>query len=326
MESQEDQAICGVADARAIFLGGTKQKEEGDVNSALWVQAKVYLSGRIRRGEILVESAKMPRIALRELCTSFGARPINQLGQPAILRWLETNTHKSPATRRNELGAVRMFCQWLVVQGKLRRDPTIGISKIRQPRKVVHTVPRPGVEALWGVCENPRDRAIVSLMWVLGLRAVDISRLSVEDWDRQANILIVTGKAMHERALPTVPHVATALRNWIACDPRTTGAMFPSSSGRLKPATISGRISELMYRAGCKTGPFDGMSGHALRRSCGTETYESSHDIRAVRDLLGHVDYSSLKAYVDRADVANISDAVQSRFKPVDPPTKHEAA
>lgn len=311
------ERTCSVIDARAMFPARGTTSTEGDMKSELHVQATVYITGRIRRGEIKVESAKMPRIALRELATSFGDRPINQLGQPAILRWLETNTRKSPATRRNELGAVRAFCQWLVIQGKLRRDPTVGITKIRQPRKVVHTVSRPEIAALWDVCENPRDRALVSLMWVLGLRAVDASNINVEDWNRQTNILIVTGKGGHERALPTVPHVAAALRNWIACDPRTTGALFPSSSGRLKPATISGRISELMYRCGAKQGPFDGMSGHALRRSAGTETYESSRDIRAVKDLLGHVDYSSLKAYVDRADVANIASAVQSRFHDV---------
>jgi len=314
MESQDQLKICSVKDSRALSPWAQMPTMGENMKTELWGQVNVYLHGRIRRGELLVESAKMPRIALRELATSFGARPLNQLGQPAILRWLETNTYKSPATRRNELGAVRGFCQWLVVEGKLRRDPTVGIAKIRQPRKVVHTVNRLEVEALWAVCENPRDRALVSLMWVLGLRAVDISRIDVQDWDRQTNILIVTGKGMHERAVPTVPHVAAALRNWVACDPRTTGALFPSSSGRLKPATISGRISELMYRAGCKTGPYDGMSGHALRRTAGTETYESSRDIRAVKDLLGHVDYSSLKAYVDRADVANIADAVQSRF------------
>jgi integrase/recombinase XerC len=313
MNPPENPEICVVIDARALFPKQVTQ-EEGEMKTKLWEQAKVYLQGRIRRGEIKVESAKMPRIALRELSTSFGDRPINQLGQPAILKWLETNVHKSPATRRNELGAVRGFCQHLVLEGKLRRDPTIGIKKIRQPRKVVHTVNRDHIRALSQVCETPRDRALVALMWVLGLRAVDISRLEVQDWDRQTNILIVTGKGMHERAVPTVPLVAQALRDWIACDPRSTGALFPSSSGRLKPATISGRVSELMYRAGVKQGPFDGMSGHALRRTAGTETYASSHDIRAVRDLLGHIDYSSLKAYVDRADVANIADAVQSRF------------
>lgn len=93
--------------------------------------------------------------------------------------------------------------------------------------------------------------------------------------------------------------------------------MFPSSSGRLKAATISGRISELLYRAGVKQHAFDGKSAHALRRTAATETLESSHDLRAVQSLLGHTDMSSLKHYVKRADVANIASALQSRFTEV---------
>lgn len=281
----------------------------------LQTEANRYISGRLRRREISAESSKMPRHALRTLCTSFGARPINQLGEPAILRWLETNVHKSPATRRNELGAVRLFCQFLVREGKLRRDPTVGIGKIRQPRRVVHTLNRPAVDALWDVCEGPRDRAIVSLMFILGLRCVDTSRLNWEDWDRHNNVLIVCGKGHHERTLPVVPHVDTALRSWLAYDPRATGPMFPSPSGRLKPGTISQRVTELMWASGIKSHAYDGKSAHALRRTAATETLESSRNLKATQELLGHANLSSLDHYIKRSGVEVIAAAVQSRFQ-----------
>ncbi len=273
-----------------------------------------YLSGRVRRGELNRDSAKMPRYALRGLCVSFGDRPVNQLGTAAIERWLETISHKAPATRRNELGAVRGFCAWLVKHKHIRRNPCDDVARIRQPRHVVHVVERDEVKALWDVCETPRDRAMVSLMYVLGLRCIDSSRINVEDIDWRNGCLLVTGKGGHERVVPLVPTVERALREWIACDPRTTGPLFPSYAGRLKAATISGRVSELLYRAGVKQHAHDGRSAHALRRTAATETLDASGDLRAVANLLGHADLSSLRHYLARANVAEIKAALDLRF------------
>jgi len=315
MEDIENPSSCPLQLVTASFLIAQRGAGNEGEMTPLQAEANRYIAGRLRRREISAESSKMPRHALRTLCTSFGARPINQLGEAAILRWLETNVHKSPATRRNELGSVKLFCQFLVREGKLRRDPTVGIARIRQPRKVVHTLNRPAVEALWEVCENPRDRAIVSLMFILGLRCVDTSRLNWEDWDRYNNILIVCGKGHHERTLPVVPHVEAALKTWHASDPRSTGPMFPSPTGRLKPGTISQRVTELMWSSGIKAHAYDGKSAHALRRTAATETLEASHDIKAVQGMLGHANMSSLEFYIKRSGVDVIAAAVQSRFQ-----------
>lgn len=276
--------------------------------------ANEYLSGRIKRGELARDSAKMPRYALRGLAASFGDRPVNQLGSAAVERWLETISHKAPATRRNELGAVRGFCTWLVKHRHLRTNPCDDVARIRQPRHVVHTVERDEVQALWDACETPRDRCLIALMYVLGLRCIDSSRINVEDIDWRNECVTVTGKGGHERTLPLPPQVARALRDWIACDPRTSGPLFPSYAGRLKAATISGRVSELLYRANVKQHAYDGRTAHALRRTAATETLDASGDLRAVQNLLGHVDLSSLRHYLARANVAEIRSALDQRF------------
>ncbi len=241
-------------------------------------------------------------------------RPVNQLNRQAVEAWLETTVDKAANTRRKEFGAVRQFTQWLVLEGKLRRDPTVGMPKIPHPRRVVHTLTRAEVDAVWRVCEDERDRLLVSLMFVLGLRCRDASALSVEDWDRSTGILFVVGKAQHERELPVVSHVEAALVDYLKVLRRHSGPMFPSNSGRLKPATISGRLVALMWRAGVKKAPRDGKSGHALRRTAATETLDASNDIRATRDLLGHADLSSMEHYIARSDVKKIAAAVNSRF------------
>lgn len=273
-----------------------------------------YAADKVRRGDWQRASMKMPRSALSSFVASYGNRPVRSLGESAVNRWLEQIAHLAPATRRNMLGVVRGFCDWLVKHRIIRRNPCADIPKIRQPRRVVHTVPRAAVEALYDVCRTERDRCWVDLMYVTGLRCIDVSRLNVEDWDRRQRILIVTGKGMHERVVPVAGQLQQSLTAWVALCSRTTGPMFPSWDGRIKSATISGRMSYLMRDAGIKDHPFDGVSAHALRRTAATETLEASGNLRAVQNLLGHADLSSMRHYIARASIAEIAQAVEARF------------
>jgi site-specific recombinase XerD len=279
---------------------------------------RVYVREKRNRKEWTAASVKMPSTALRSLCDSFGQRPISQFGPKAIDRWLESTARLAPSTRRNYVNVVRAFSRWLVQHGHIRRDPCVEMARIKRPRTVVHVVTKDEAAAVWQVCHTDRDRALFALMYVLGLRCIDCSRLDVQDWDRASGVLIVTGKGMHERFMPVTDYIARLLRCHIATEPRTAGPMFPScKGGRLTAQTISERISLLMYAAGIKTGPRDGKSPHALRRTMATETLMASHDLRATQDLLGHVDLSSMRPYIARAAVSEMAAAVRCRFPEV---------
>jgi len=274
-----------------------------------------YVRGKRTRREWTAASCKMPTTALRTLTDSFGDRPISQFGPKAVNRWLESIGHLAASTRRNYVNVVKSFSRWLVHNDHLRRDPCVDISKVKRPRTVVHVIEPADAGALWNACHTNRDRVLFTLMYVLGLRCIDCSRLNVDDWDRTANLLIVTGKGMHERFVPVTPKVATLLRTYLAEQPRTSGPLFPSpKGGRLTAQTISERISLLMYEAGIKTGPHDGKSPHALRRTMATETLIASRDLRATQNLLGHADLGSMRAYIARASVAEMEAAVHCRF------------
>jgi len=279
-----------------------------------------YLRERVARGELTRASTKAPRHALNTLSASFGRRPLSQFGPAAVERWLETTTHLAPATRRNMLGAVRLFCRWLVRKGHIRRDPTVDIGRIRQPRTVVHIVTTDERRALWDACATLRDRAMFVLLYGLGLRCIEVSRLNVEDWDRTAGIILVVGKGGHERVLPVLELHAAVLAQWIATDPRSTGPLFPSPhGGPIRAATISDRFAHLMRKAGVKHHAFDGKGAHALRRTAATETLSASGDLRATKDLLGHADWGSMKHYQARANANEIAAALRMRFA-IDPP------
>lgn len=274
-----------------------------------------YTREKQQRGEWTKASVKMPRTALATLAASFGNRPITQLGGAAIDRWLVSTQHLAPSTRRNYVNVVRAFGRWLVYHNHIRRDPCVEVGRVKRPRSVVHTITHDEGAALWRACRTERDRVLFLLMYVLGLRCVDCSRLNVDDWDRHNDLMIVTGKGMHERFVPITPTIATHLRTYIAEDPRMSGPLFPSrKGGRLTAQTISELGSKLMYDAGVKTGPRDGKSPHALRRTMATETLDASHDLRATQNLLGHADLSSMRAYIARSSVGEMASAVGARF------------
>lgn len=275
----------------------------------------VYVKEKRKRQEWTEASVKMPTAALRTLCDSFGQRPISQFGPKAVDRWMESTAHLAPSTRRNYVNVVKAFARWLVHQGHIKRDPCIELGKVKRPRTVVHVIsPDEGLK-LWAACRTERDRLLYVFMYVLGLRCVDCSRLNVEDWDRANNLIIVTGKGMHERYAPVTPRIGGRLRCYLAENPRTSGPMFPScKGGRLTAQTISEIMSQLMYDAGVKTGPRDGKSPHALRRTMATETLNASQNLRATQNLLGHADLGSMRAYIARASVSEMADAVRSRF------------
>ena len=277
--------------------------------------ASKYVRQKQQRGEWTPASVKMPRRALGTFASSFGDRPITQLGPAAVDRWMVSISHLAASTRRNYVNVVRAFCRWLVQHGHIKRDPCVELGKVKRPRTVVHVISPDEGLALWAACRTERDRLLYVFMYVLGLRCVDCSRLCVEDWDRANNLIVVTGKGMHERYAPVTPRIATRLRCYLAENPRTSGPMFPScKGGRLTAQTISELMSQLMYDAGIKTGPRDGKSPHALRRTMATETLNASQNLRATQNLLGHADLSSMRAYIARASVGEMAAAVTARF------------
>lgn len=277
--------------------------------------ASKYVREKRARREWTTASTKMPTSALRTLTDSFGKRPVSQFGPKALDRWMEAIGHLAASTRRNYVNVVKAFARWLVHHGHIRRDPCAEMAKVKRPRTVVHVINTDEAVALWDACHTNRDRVLFTLMYVLGLRCVDCSRLNVEDWDRANNLIIVTGKGMHERFVPVTPKVAALLRTYLAEQPRTSGPLFPScKGGRLTAQTISERVSQLMYEAGIKNGPHDGKSPHALRRTMATETLIASHDLRATQNLLGHADLGSMRAYIARASVSEMEAAVRCRF------------
>lgn len=275
-----------------------------------------YVKVRRARGELGVDTARNQLCHLRGLAESFGARPIDQLTRKAIHRWQETVGHLAPASRRQQLSTVRMFCRWLVEIHVIDVDPTAGLPPVRQPRTVPRALPHKSVVALLGEAPDGRARAIVWLMVGLGLRCCEVSRLEVADYDPAGPWLTVRGKGGHERVLPVVAEVRSVLDRYLDETGIVHGPLIRSYRepwAGLQPGTISGLVAGWMSAAGVKSRRRDGVSAHALRHTAASDVLDSCGDVRVVQEMLGHAHLATTAIYLRRSSLGQLRTAMSGR-------------
>lgn len=281
---------------------------------SLDVLTRRYLAERHSRGQYNDKSVRVIRGRLDSLATHFGARPVNHLTRQAVERWLGTLAHLAPASRAAYLASVRVFGRWLVDHGHLKTDPCLGMERIRRPKSVPRAQSRAAIAALLAECVDSRDVAIIALELGLGLRRIEVARACWEHYDPVARLLLVRGKAGHERELPVIDRVVAAIE---AVRVRgNTGPIIRSHTTglALTPDTIGRRVTMLMRRAGIKRLPYDGVSGHALRHTAASDVLDACGDLRIVQAMLGHGHLASTSIYLRRANLGQMREAMEDRL------------
>lgn len=277
--------------------------------------AERWVTGRVRRREITPLTGRNHRSALTSFVKVIGRRVT--IRRTEVERWMEERANLAPATRRSDLSVVRGWCRWLLEEGHIRKDPCTYVRPPKEPRRVPRYIDRSLIEELLEVCPDSRARAVVWLMFGAGLRCIEVERLEVGDWDRRAEVLTVRGKGGHEREVPVVDDVRRALNDYLAAHPTTTGPLIRSYRQRtaLRSDTLSGIVSELMRAAGIKHAPRDGMSAHALRHTCASDTLDASGgNLWLVGEMLGHANLNTVKVYLRRARTGEMREAMEARF------------
>lgn len=276
-----------------------------------------YTADRLARGEISRETARAFRWSFVHLVESFGHRPIAQFGPKAIDRWLAKIGHLAPATRREYLSRVRGFAHWLISEGLIRTDPTLHVPPIRQPRTQPRTLTEAEVGRLFAVLPDARARAIVWLLVGVGCRCVEVSRLTVGDYDPQRRTILLVGKAGHERVLPVPAEAAEALDAYLGELGAPGGPLIRSTtvpSAALCPKTIGTYVRRWLRAAGVKQGLLDGRSAHGLRRTAASDVMDRTGDIRVVQEMLGHARVeTTARSYLRRVSMEQLREAMEGR-------------
>lgn len=287
-----------------------------------------YVAARVARGEISVQSAKVQLSRIRGLlgvCTD-----VATIDRRNVLTWQARLGEFKPGTRRIYLSTISGFCAWLVMEGHLAVDPTIGLPKIREPRRVPRALDYDAVVNLLMTVDTVRFYAVTWLMLGCGLRCVEVSRLNFEDWNRDAGTLLVRGKGGNERVLPVPAPVRLALDNYLlergeAYGPLIRGVGSKASpEGRLSSRWLSRKLARLMTEAGLHVAG-DGRSAHSLRHTCASDVLETCHDVTLVQEMLGHKSLETTRIYLRRANMGRLRTAMAGRDYGTGPPDRYEA-
>ncbi|MDO9010119.1 MAG: tyrosine recombinase XerC [Thiobacillus sp.] len=163
-----------------------------------------------------------------------------------------------------------------------------------------------------------RDRAMFELFYSSGLRLAELAGLDLNDLDLQSGEAEVTGKGRKTRIVPVGQHALAALAAWLqqraplARD--NTPALFLNQRGtRLTPRSIQLRLKRWALQAGLN----QHVHPHLLRHAFATHVLQSSGDLRAVQEMLGHASISTTQVYthLDWQHLAKIYDQAHPRAR-----------
>ena len=227
----------------------------------------------------------------------------------------------SERTLARKLSAWRQYCGWLVQSGMMDNDPTFNLKAPRLPERLPKALPQEELNHMLDSAPVDdslavRDHALFELMYGSGLRLSEIHGLDLGDVLLDEGWVSVTGKGRKERQVPLSGKSVEALRAYlserVAADGET--ALFTGKNGtRLGQRQIQKRLQAWAVRQGSG----QHVSPHMMRHSYASHLLQSSRDIRAVQELLGHSNLSTTQIYtkLDFDHLAKVYDEGHPRAK-----------
>ncbi len=229
----------------------------------------------------------------------------------------------APRSVARTLSAWRAFYRWLARRGAITTDPSVGLRAPKRPQPLPKALAVEQAAALLAPAEGvedvlvTRDRAMFELFYSSGLRLAELAALSLGGaLDLVSGEVTVTGKRGKTRSVPVGAQARTALENWLAQRVQLAAheepALFVSRRGtRLAPRTIALRLAQWAQRSGLGLH----VHPHMLRHSFASHVLQSSGDLRAVQEMLGHASIATTQIYthLDFQHLAKIYDAAHPR-------------
>lgn len=250
---------------------------------------------------------------------------IEKLDEQAVRQYLAWR-HRHGAsgkTLQRELSSLRSLYRWLLREGLAGSNPAVGVRAPKSPRRLPATL---DADQLCSLLDHPvdddlltiRDQAMVELFYSSGLRLAELVSVNVGDIDMAEGELGVLGKGSKTRRVPVGLKAREAVQRWMQVRANLAGAgepaLFVSSSGtRINPRTVEVRIARWARLQGATRD----LHPHLLRHSFATHLLESSGDLRAVQELLGHADIGTTQIYthLDFQHLAQVYDQAHPRAK-----------
>jgi len=223
------------------------------------------------------------------------------------------------------LSAWRGLYRWLARHRDFRSNPCQGVRAPKAARTLPKALSVEAAQRLFEVAQpdSPallRDRAMFELMYSSGLRLAELVGLDLDGGrlDLAAGEVTVTGKGGKTRTVPVGARARETLAQWLSARAQLAApqerALFVGARGaRIAPGTVRARLATWARRQGLAAP----LHPHMLRHSFATHVLQSSQDLRAVQEMLGHSSISSTQVYthLDFQSLAKVYDAAHPRAR-----------
>jgi integrase/recombinase XerC len=251
-------------------------------------------------------------------------RAAEEVATPDIRRFIAALHAKGAAPRSlaRVLSSWRGFFAWLQRGHAIAANPCSGVRAPRAAKHLPQALSPDEAVRLVSAGDDSglgvRDRALFELAYSCGLRVSELTGLDLDSIETRAGEARVTGKGSKTRIVPVGEHALAAVAAWLPV--RATlarpseRALFVGRSGRrLAPREVQRRIKRCAAAAGLDVD----VHPHMLRHSFASHVLQSSGDLRAVQEMLGHASIASTQVYthLDFQHLAKVYDAAHPRAR-----------
>ena len=261
---------------------------------------------------------------LREFCLKQGIADWGALDVHHVRAFISQRHRQglAPKSLQRLLASIRSFYRYLQDEGVARKDPAEGVRAPKAPKRLPDTLDADQMARLLQIAgdtpETVRDRAIMELLYSSGLRLAELISIRLGDLDLGEGLVTVTGKGRKTRIVPVGREALKAVRDWLKqrgqlAKPGDQTLFVGPRGGPLSPRSVQARVK----RWGLAQGVLQGVHPHLFRHSFASHVLESSGDLRAVQELLGHANISTTQIYthLDFQHLAKTYDAAHPRAR-----------
>ena len=278
-----------------------------------------------RASQYTVKSYKRDLNCLSTYCERKSISLWTDLKQTDIRSYMASRHRQglSSTSLQRELSAIRSFFNFLLKNQLTDNNPGQYIKAPKKTRKLPKTLDVDQIKSLLEAGINSiieiRDLAMFELFYSSGIRLSELAQLNLTDIDlTDKSLMIRSGKGGKSRMLPIGSKAVAAINTWlehrIKSVTSTETALFISTRG----TRLGQRSIELRLKQWCKKkGIAENIHPHMLRHSFATHLLESSQDLRAVQELLGHSNIGTTQIYthLDFQHLADVYDKAHPRAK-----------